>query len=38
VIDGDARKLPRMIKFLVDVLQYATLAFALYMMMKYPPP
>jgi hypothetical protein len=38
VIDGDVKKLPRLVKFLIDVLQYAVLAGALFMMMKYPPP
>ena len=38
MIDGDYRKLPRLVKFLLDVIQYAVLAGALWMMLKYPVP
>lgn len=38
MIDGNVKSLPRLIKLLIDVVQYAVLAGALYMMMKYPPP
>lgn len=38
MIDGNPRQLPRMIMFLINVLQYSAMAFAFYMMMKYPPP
>lgn len=38
MIEGNPRQLPRMIKFLLDVIQYAVMAGAFYMMMKYPPP
>lgn len=36
MIDGDVRKLPRLIKFLLDILTYAALAVSFYMMLKYP--
>lgn len=38
MIDGNPRQLPRLIKFLIDVLQYGALALAVWAMMKYPPP
>lgn len=38
MIDGNAKTLPRLVKLLIDVLQYAALGFALWAMMKYPPP
>lgn len=38
MIDGDLKTLPRLIKFLIDLLQYAVIAGAVFLMLKYPPP